>query len=375
MKKRIVFYGVNHYPPRGGTSTVVENLILQLKDKYDLTVYCYRHPDAENHIAGVKTVQFRPVSKGSLGSFMYFFAAALHLLFLGRADLVHAHKTDCAVFLPLLRLRFKVIATSHEAPYKRDKWNALQKAYFRLAESFFIFSPNICTSISKPLAEYYKWKYKRPVRFIPNGINAINERDFDYEGARSFLPRGMSPEDDYILFAARRLMATKGAHTMLDALQKIDYRGPVLIAGELDDTPYLRHLRAQAKSLNVYFLDFVHPLHTLMALVKLCRFFVFPSETEGMSVMLMEAASAGRPIIASDIPENTQVFSEKEVLFFNSSDPADLADKINVALSDPPMMAALGSKAQKHVFTHYLWSDIAWQYDQLYQQVTNNTAL
>ena len=130
MKKRMIIYGVNYFPPKGGTSRVVENLMLQLKDKYHITIYCYKHPEAKNHIDGINVVEFRQLAKGSIGSMLYFLISSFHILLFGKADFIHAHKTDCAIFIPLLRLRFKVIATSHEAPYKRDKWNFIQKKYF-----------------------------------------------------------------------------------------------------------------------------------------------------------------------------------------------------------------------------------------------------
>ena len=367
MKKRIIVYGVNYFPAKGGTSTVVENLILQLKEKYDITIYCYKHPDAQDHIAGVKVVELKQLVKGSIGSMLYFLASSFHILFFGRADFIHAHKTDCAIFIPLLRLRFKVVATSHEAPYKRDKWNLIEKTYFHVAESIFIRSASLCTCISQPLSVYYEEKYKRKVFFIPNGINKTSEQDFDYKKAETFLPPGCSLDNPFILFSARRLMSTKGAHTMLQALRQLQYSGQVFIAGELEGTPYLDKLKKLAEGLNVHFLGYVEPLNALLALVARASLFIFPSETEGMSIMLLEVASVGTGIIASDINENLQVFSTNQVLYFKCSDPGDLANKITFALNDPLKMKDLGLNAKTLVNTEYLWEKIAVNYDNIYK--------
>ncbi|TSJ40988.1 glycosyltransferase family 4 protein [Mucilaginibacter corticis] len=369
MKRRLVIYGVNFFPPKGGTSRVVENLILQLKDEFDITIYCYRTPRAKTHIAGVKTVEFRQWAKGSPGSLIYFFCSAVHLLLFGKADLVHAHKTDCALFIPLLKLRFKVIATSHEAPYKRDKWNYLQRTYFRLAERVFVSSADVCTCISKPLSDYYETKYKRKVYFIPNGINVTERKDFDEAAARGFLPGPASLDRPYILFSARRLMSTKGCHTMLEALRAINYEGQVFITGELEETAYLQKLKRLSTGLNVFFLGYVDPLNALLGLVSRAGLFIFPSETEGMSVMLMEVASVGVPIIASDIPENTQVFSPEEVSYFQTGNAADLAGKIKRALDEPARMEIFGAAARKLVITNYLWKDICQKYSEIYRIV------
>src|SRR5882762_652344 len=127
MKKRIAFYGIKFFPSRGGSSRVSENLIIQLKDQFAITIYCFENDLAGTYMEGVTVVQFKRLAPGSVGVFIYFLSSAIHILFKGKIDLVHAHKTDCALFIPLLRLRYKVLATSQEAPYKRDKWNKFVK--------------------------------------------------------------------------------------------------------------------------------------------------------------------------------------------------------------------------------------------------------
>ncbi len=374
-KPGLIIYGVNYYPPKGGTSRVVENLVLQLKEKFNITIYCYKNELAKNHIPGVNVVEFKPLLPGSPGSLLYFFSSALHILFFGKADLISAHKTDCALFIPLLRLRFKVAATSHEAPYKRDKWNAIQKMYFKLAEYIFIKSPNVCTCISEPLTQYYENRYQQKVHFIPNGINPTDPGQYDHQKAASFIPAGASLDEPFLLFSARRLMGTKGTHTMLEALNKIHYKGQVFISGELEESSsYLQLLRNLAKNLRVFFIGYVEPLPALLALIDSCELFIFPSETEGMSIMLLEVASTGKPIIASDIPENTQVFSDKEVLYFKNRNTTDLAEKINLALTEAEKMKIKGRFAQEKVNNAYLWKSIAIRYEKIFLSFSHKTS-
>jgi glycosyltransferase involved in cell wall biosynthesis len=312
-------------------------------------------------------VQFTPISQGAIGAFAYFFVSALHLLFQRNVGVVHVHKTDAAFFIPLIRIRHRVVATSHEAPYKRDKWNRFIKLYFHLAEWIFIKSSNRCTCISQPLTDYYKTTYNKDVLFVPNGINLIEPTKFDLKTAQSFLPPGASMDKPYVLFSARRLMGTKGCHTMLEALAKINYPGQILIAGELHHaSEYLGKLKKLSAGLNVHFLGYVYPLSALLALVDHAELFIFPSETEGMSIMLLEVAAVGKPIIASDIPENTQVFSPGEVLYFRAKDSTDLAEKLSYALEHKEEMASMGQRCQHRVFSDYLWSNIAEIYAAVY---------
>jgi glycosyltransferase involved in cell wall biosynthesis len=153
---------------------------------------------------------------------------------------------------------------------------------------------------------------------------------------------------------------------MLQALKKIRYQGQIFIAGEVSHhSGYIRELNKIAEGLNVYFLGFVHPAQTVLALAEKCRLFIFPSETEGMSIMLLEAASAGCPVIASDIPEN-RILNDKDLLFFKNKSVDDLAEKITFALADMEKMEIMGKTAQKNVSENYSWINISNVYKELY---------
>jgi glycosyltransferase involved in cell wall biosynthesis len=100
-------------------------------------------------------------------------------------------------------------------------------------------------------------------------------------------------------------------------------------------------------------------------MVKLARLFIFPSTTESMSMMLLEAASLQAPIICSDIPEN-KIAMQDNVLYFHSGDAIDLANQIQWALSHPGEMSSLGRKASSYVKDNLTWEKIVKQYEEIY---------
>ncbi len=372
MRKKIFFFGIKTFPAQGGTDRVAENIIFQLRETFDITLYCFA--DEENRskrFAGIRVKEFKKRANGALGSFIYFIESSIHLMITKEVDLIHVHKTEAALFVPLFRLRFRVVSTSHEvAHFKSDKWGWFAKLYFRFVEWIFIVASNECTTISNPGAQYYEKKHGRPVRFIPNGINIAYPETFDAQHMLEFIPKGATIDKPFILFAARRLMGIKGCHTMLEALKMIGHDGQIFIAGELNEgDPILSKLKMLAQGLDVYFLGFVSPLNALLPLVAKSEFFIFPSETEGMSIMLLEVASVGKPIIASDIPENKQVFNEGEVLYFKTKDSRDLAYKIKFAIQNKETMADIGRKGQERVYSDYQWDSIAKVYAALYFSV------
>ncbi|MEL6867937.1 MAG: glycosyltransferase family 4 protein [Bacteroidota bacterium] len=370
-KKRIAIFGIKYFPSKGGTSRMVENLLLELKDQFDFTVYCYRHEQAEGHIPGVQTIQFAELPIKGIGVFWYYLRCCFHLMFSGQYDLIHAHKTDGAFFLPILGWKYKVIITSHALPYLNDKWSGLGKLYFRLAERIYMHSRQTRTAVSKTQTEYYTQTYQKPVSYIPNGIHKVKE--VQAELADELLHQHQV-EGDYLFFAARRLIPLKGCHTLLEALKLIQFKGTLLIAADAKQLPaYTEQLKRAARNLDVRFLGYVGDMAILNALIHRAQFFIFPSELEGMSMMLLEVGSLGTPMICSDIPQNKAVFDEREVLYFRSENAPDLAQKIQWAFRHPKEMQQRAQAAKKTIESEYLISHIVKQYTQLYQHLTQAT--
>ncbi|MCF8245298.1 MAG: glycosyltransferase family 4 protein [Saprospiraceae bacterium] len=369
-KIKIAIFGANYFPSKGGTSRVVENLLRELHSHFEFTVYCFEHPGANTYITGVSTVQFPEIRIKGLGVFLFYLRCCAHLMLKGGYDLVHLHKTDGAFFLPLLNLKFRTIATSHALPQLDDKWSWLGKFYFQISERLFIKSSGVLTTISSGNAEYYLEKYQRRVAHIPNGIFPAGEVPEELS-ERLLSKHELRP--GYLLFAARRVIPLKGCHTLLEALKLLEFKGTLVVAGDMGHlASYTQKLHAAARGLDVRFIGYVDGLDKLTALLSRASLFVFPSEIEAMSMMLLETATAGTPMVCSDIPQNTAVLSEQEVLFFQSKNAPDLAEKLRWAINQPVKMAALARQAKQRVEREYLISAVAHRYTDLYQAVARN---
>ena len=367
-KKRIAFFGIKYFPSRGGTSRVAENLIHNMVKDYDITIYCYRNTLATNHIKGVKVIQLPRIKLGPLGVFVYYLLCYWHIRYIENFDIVHAHKIDSFFFLKGLQKKSKVIATVHGMPYNDGVWGGIAKSFFKVNEKRFLKFSGIKTAISKPLADHYESKYGVPIEFIPNGINIVE--DGSDNSIINFWPNDVPTNQPFVLFSARRIMSTKGLHTLLLAFKKNNYKGNIFVAGELDfDPTYMKKVRKIGEGLNISYLGFVNPLSTLLQLIRKCEYFIFPSEIEGMSIMLLEVASTGKSILASDIPENTQVFNGNEVLFFEDKNVDDLADKLSWIEDNKAKFEKFGAVAREKVFARYTWDRIALEYKSLYNEL------
>jgi glycosyltransferase involved in cell wall biosynthesis len=368
LTKEIAFFGVKGLPSTAGADRVVEAIVTGLdKQQYHPIVYCSaREVPPDVKLPGIELVRLPSIPGKHLHATSLFIFSAIHALFLGRYDLAHIHNVEASFIAPLLRIRFPVITTSHGSAYARDKWGKIAKTMIRMTEYPFIFFSNRITSVSSPYQQYYEQQYKKEVLFLPNGVD--DEIEIDLDAAKNLLNEyGLQP-GKYIMFAAGRVIPTKGCHFLLEALQHIEKDISVLIAGNTTHVPaYAKRLREMADE-RVQFCSFIASKPKLLGLIQSAKLFVFPSTVEAMSMMLLEVATVGTPILASNIPENCGVLPE-EALYFQSANANDLSEKLNWALDHPEAMAQVAKKARARVNTHFRWQDIVHKYEALYEDV------
>ena len=176
-------------------------------------------------------------------------------------------------------------------------------------------------------------------------------------------------KDESIIFAAGRIIPTKGCHVFLTALNKINYNGKVRIVGDLDQVKsYKNEIIKLASELDVKFDGLIKDKKRLFEIIRNSKLFVFPSSVENMSIMLLEVAALETPQIVSDIDEN-KIFDDDEVLYFETDNANVLAEKLLWALDHANEMSERANKAKKRVHNDYLWENIAQQYKSLYQKL------
>lgn len=172
------------------------------------------------------------------------------------------------------------------------------------------------------------------------------------------------------LLYAGRLVRWKGVEYLIKALPHITPASTVLwIAGEGD---YFETLRRMAVELGVAervrFLGKVEQ-RELSALYRNCALLAatsFVNETFGMA--LCEAMACGTPVVASDFGGFREVVSEGvSGLRFCPQDPADLADKVNILLSDPAMRELMGAAGRQRVIELFSWRAVADRVEEVYR--------
>lgn len=367
-KRKIAVIGLKGLPAFGGAAKCGESLIDRLKDTYDFTVYAVSsHAQLHGTHTGFEQIVFKSARNNKVNIILYYLKSAFHCLLKGQYDLVHLNHGSSGFILPLLKMRYRTISTLHgsgENMQIYDKLGLLGKKLYFFTEFLILKLSDIVTSVSLPHVKYYQERANREIYYTPNGI------DVRESGGQHDLRHA-----DYVLFAAGRILQIKGCHLFLQALKKIGYKDKILIIGDLNQNPsYTKEVRNLSKGLDVEFIELIKDKFLLMSYLKNARLFVFPSLIEAMSNMLLEAVSARRPVICSDIPENAAIFNSEEMLYFESGNVEDLAKKIEWALSNQNEMSNMAEKAYRNLVKNYDWDEIASQYDQLYRKLIVESA-
>lgn len=365
-KIKIAMIGGKSFPSITGVDRVIEAVSISLsrRKNYEISIYC-DDQKIDNSVAveNIEIIPIKTFGKGYFKAIVLFLKGALHALIFGNYDVVHVHNLEAAFILPILKIRFPIVSTSHMITYRRnDQWGGIERELLKISEWLFILFSDICTSVSKPDTQYFNKKYKKSVIWVPNGVENVS---INNDEKKDLLEKFRLKENDYLIFTAGRIIPSKGCHLVLEAIEICGITLPFIILGNLErDMKYAEKIKSMAGP-NTAFIPFIRNKKDIYSLVKGAKLMIFPSYVEGMSMVLLEAATVGSNIIASDIPEN-KVILGPECVYFKSGSVSDLASQIEYCLENYDVMQEKSARVSEYVRDNFSWKNIVDKYDDIY---------
>jgi len=342
----------------GGVERHVDELYTRLAARgYQITVFCRSfYTRRGGYYKGIRLIRLPTIRTKHLENPVHTLLATMAAL-LQDYDLVHYHAMLPALFSAIPRFRgMRSVVTLHGLDWQRERWGPAAKGVLRLGERAAVYFPDATVVVSRTMQRYFRERYHKETRYIPNGVNIPSLRSAEW-----LRPFGIEP-GRYILFASK-LSPEKGAHFLLDAFKQIDTDYMLVIAGgSRHSNKYVASLKTSAGR-NVLFLGFVWG-ELLEALFSHAYLFVQPSTIEGLAISILEAMSYGKCVVCSDIPENKEAIADCGVTFRNR-DTQDLAEKLASLLSNPCHVIGLGIRARERVRREYDWDKVAGATEQL----------
>jgi phosphatidylinositol alpha-mannosyltransferase len=281
----------------------------------------------------------------------------------GGFDVLHIHEpvTPSLSLLALWAAQGPIVATFHTANLRS---RAMQAAHPVLRPSLEKISARIAVSedARRTLVEHLGGD----AVVIPNGVYV------DRFAATSPRPQWQGTSDrPTVAFIGRIDEPRKGLPVLAAAIPTVLTRCPgvrflVLGRGEGDDA--LPDLEPAARAA----VELLGPLDDVdkQALLRSVDVYVAPhTGGESFGIVLVEAMSAGAPVVASDLGAFRRVLDDGELgVLFPAGDGAALADALVGVLAVPAVRAQLAARAGVAV-RRYDWSRVAQQVLRVYETV------
>lgn len=291
-------------------------------------------------------------------------------------DIIHIHG-GIAGFIQshLLPKKSKIVFTIHNLqllsanPFIRGLASLMELSSCKHADAVI--------AVSRTMQRILNSKLKDTrVEYLPNGCD-IKNRFVHCAKIKGEL--GLK-KSKVILFVGR-IIPEKGVHILIKAIKEFKTRygikdfklvmvGPPGPSFSNSPSPYFHRIIKLVEDLNlkdsVEYIGLVDEFY-LEKIYASADLFVFPSISEAMSLVVLEAMASGLPVVASrtgGIPD--MIHHEETGILVPPGDPLALADAIYRVLVDTKLAHKLSKNAFRMVQDNYSWATIAHKIKQLY---------
>jgi glycosyltransferase involved in cell wall biosynthesis len=269
-------------------------------------------------------------------------------------DIVNTH-TSKGGFLGRIAARLAgvplVIHTAHGYAFNEVD-SKLTALFYTYLEKFAAYSCDLVISVNEEerLIAIQK-KVVSPDKIV-TVLNGINVSKFENVVPTDSLRRELDPSGEAILIGATgRLTPQKGFTYLIRAMPFILEAYPHARVMFVGDGLLEAQLKSLAGELGIadqcQFLGFREDVPELLACFDI---FVLPSLWEGLSISLLEAMAAGKPLVTTNIKGNREVIDDGvDGLLVNPADPVALADAATKLIRDEERARAMGERAKQKI--------------------------
>lgn len=279
------------------------------------------------------------------------------------ADIVHVHHTAGAVVAASARMvrRFRLVATAHN-DFSKYRW--YQKLGFLFA---FLLSDRVVCNSEGTRRSLPRLIRRGKVSVIHNGVDFGRLDRILGEKVHSASSATM------VVGTVCRMVPQKDLHTLVRGFAKARQRvGEGLVLRLVGDGPDRDGLAALVCELGLEeVVEFTGALSRDEAYRELSGMdlFVVSSRWEGFCNAMVEAAAAGKPVIATDISPLPEVIGWNNAEFFPVGDSGALADRIEELAKSPERRTEVAARGRDFVRGRYSLEASADRYWRLYAEI------
>jgi glycosyltransferase involved in cell wall biosynthesis len=296
----------------------------------------------------------------------------VRLLRAGRYDIVHSHLFRADIFAGLA-----VGQLGEHAPLlvstRHNDDRFFLNPFVGIAHYMISSRQDLIIAISDHIARFTVSRgvrYPARVRRVYHGMEPNVTEALERDGQLIRAELGLGPQD-FLVGNVGRLALQKGQRHLILAMPLLLERVPrahAVIAGRGDLEDYLRDL-----SVEVGVADRVHvlgPRRDVPALMHAIDVFAMPSIWEGFGLVLLEAMSAGRPIVASRVATIPEIVLDGETgVLVPAGDPVALAEALAGLAHDSERARRYGEAGRERLRTQFSIDKMVGDTELLYREL------
>ncbi|MCI0696943.1 DUF1972 domain-containing protein [candidate division KSB1 bacterium] len=361
---KIAIMGIRGIPANyGGFETFAEELSTRLVQRgHEVTVY-----GRSNNIKfegktyrGVRLAILPTIRHKYFDTVAHTFLCVLHSL-TQKYDAILICNSANAVFSWIPRLKGMPVALNVDGlEWKRQKWNMLGKAFYRLSEWLATFCVNEVVTDAREIERYYWERFHKRSTYIPYG--APMERVETQEVLRQF---NLQPKQ-YVLYVSR-FEPENNPHRVVKAFEEVKTDLKLVMVG---DAPYNGRFIQELKSTKdprIIFTGYVFG-RGYRELQSNAFLYIQGTEVGGTHPALLEGMGHGNCVLANDVPEHREVLGDAG-FFFVLGHNGDLRDKLQNLVDNPKLVERTGQKALARIRDHYTWDHITESYERFFMRM------
>jgi glycosyltransferase involved in cell wall biosynthesis len=349
----------------GGAEVVIRHLLETLdRSRFQVTVCCIKALGSIGEDLVRRGFDVVTLSDDGLNKVEYFtFVKLRRLIRQRRIDVVHSHTTDALADAAVCRLlvpRVKLVHTFHFGNYPHVDGRLLwmERIFSRLASRLI--------AVGRVQAKQIEAAHHLDARHIGVVLNGVTPGTATADGA--FRAR-VGAGDRVLIGTLATMIEQKGLADLLRvaaALRDAGVQACFVVIGEGRLRGELESLRRELRLEDVVvFTGWVADAATV-ALPDLDVFFQ-PSLWEAMSIAVLEAMAAGKPIVATRVGENPYVVDDGvDGLLVDARDVGGRAAALRRLIESPQLRARMGEAGARKVRERFTVMHMTRAYEGIY---------
>lgn len=285
--------------------------------------------------------------------------ALLRLLYFikkNRVDFIHAHGQDASILAAVAKLilGIPVIITRHVLDEPSRNWRERSRSKLALLA---IRNADRVVAVSNAVAERLRdiaGISQDALKVIPNGVDLESFDRPDLLSKREAIRRslGLNSEDKIVLVPAV-LREGKGHELVIDTLSQLKARIPglrFLFAGTGEHEGFLKRKAAPFGNAVI----FLGQRDDIPQLLFASDLVLLPSLSEALPTCLIEAAAAGRPIVATCVGGIGEIIKDRVTgILIPPNDSDALVKALELMLNDYALARSFGESAKELAYRNF----------------------